>query len=154
MSCCDIEKSHFYSIPTFLLAAYVSNLFIDFVCAEYFAFSGCGYLIQQLFSVLQKCLLTFECFKIGQNRPCIEIYKLWTCDIRLLYLYTLFINASILNLPSMDKSQKMTLNQLVQLPAILGQHNAHKTGVINDPLGQAHSLANSEHCFHLKFVLF
>ena len=27
-----------------------------------------------------------------------------------------------------------------------------KTGVINDPLGQTHSLASSEHCFH--FVLF
>ena len=26
--------------------------------------------------------------------------------------------------------------------------------VINDPLGQAHSLAISEHCFHLNFVLF
>ena len=24
----------------------------------------------------------------------------------------------------------------------------------NDPLGQTHSLASSEHCFHLKFVLF
>ena len=30
----------------------------------------------------------------------------------------------------------------------------HKTGVINDPLGQTHSLASSEHCFRLKFVLF
>ena len=29
----------------------------------------------------------------------------------------------------------------------------YKTAVINDPLGQTHSLANSEHCFHLKFVL-
>ena len=28
-----------------------------------------------------------------------------------------------------------------------------KTGVINDPLGQTHSLASSEHCFRLKFVL-
>ena len=26
--------------------------------------------------------------------------------------------------------------------------------VINDPLGQTHSLACSEHCFRLKFVLF
>ena len=30
----------------------------------------------------------------------------------------------------------------------------YKTGVINDPLGHTHSLASSEHCFHLKFVLF
>ena len=29
-----------------------------------------------------------------------------------------------------------------------------KTGVINDPLGQTHSLGSSEHCFRLKFVLF
>ena len=28
-----------------------------------------------------------------------------------------------------------------------------KTGVINDPLGQTHSFASSEHCFRLKFVL-
>ena len=28
----------------------------------------------------------------------------------------------------------------------------YKTGVINDPLGQTHNLACSEHCFHLKFV--
>ena len=28
----------------------------------------------------------------------------------------------------------------------------NKTGVINDPLGQTHNHANSEHCFH--FVLF
>ena len=30
----------------------------------------------------------------------------------------------------------------------------YKTGVINDPLCQTHSLASSEHCFCLKFVLF
>ena len=30
----------------------------------------------------------------------------------------------------------------------------NKSGVINDPLGKTHSLASSEHCFHLKFVLF
>ena len=30
----------------------------------------------------------------------------------------------------------------------------NKTGVINDSLGQIHSLASSEHCFHVKFVLF
>ena len=30
----------------------------------------------------------------------------------------------------------------------------YKTGVINDPLGQTHILASSEHCFRLKFVLF
>ena len=30
----------------------------------------------------------------------------------------------------------------------------NKTGVINDPLGQTHSLDSSEHCSHLKFVLF
>ena len=29
-----------------------------------------------------------------------------------------------------------------------------KTRVINDPLGQIHSLASSKHCFRLKFVLF
>ena len=29
-----------------------------------------------------------------------------------------------------------------------------KTCVINDPLGQTHSLASSEHCFRLKVVLF
>ena len=29
-----------------------------------------------------------------------------------------------------------------------------KTDVINDPLGQTHSLASSEYCFRLKFVLF
>ena len=32
--------------------------------------------------------------------------------------------------------------------------NCYKTGVINDPLGQTHSLASSEHCYRLKFVLF
>ena len=31
------------------------------------------------------------------------------------------------------------------------KNKSHKTGVINDPLGQTHSLASSEHCFHLKF---
>ena len=31
--------------------------------------------------------------------------------------------------------------------------NLHMTGVINDPLGHTHSLASSEHCFRLKFVL-
>ena len=30
----------------------------------------------------------------------------------------------------------------------------NKTGVVNDPLSQTHSFAGSEHCFHLKFVLF
>ena len=30
----------------------------------------------------------------------------------------------------------------------------HKKGAINDPLGQTHSLARSEHCDRLKFVLF
>ena len=30
----------------------------------------------------------------------------------------------------------------------------NKTSVINDPLGQSHSLASSEHCFRVKFVLF
>ena len=30
-------------------------------------------------------------------------------------------------------------------------HNFHKTGVINDPLGQTHILASSEYCFCLKF---
>ena len=29
-----------------------------------------------------------------------------------------------------------------------------KTCVINDPLGQTHSLASSEHCFRWKFALF
>ena len=32
------------------------------------------------------------------------------------------------------------------------QHD--KTGVINDSLGQSHSLASSENCFRMKFVLF
>ena len=32
------------------------------------------------------------------------------------------------------------------------QNNFYKTGVINDPLGQIHSLASSEHCF--RFILF
>ena len=30
----------------------------------------------------------------------------------------------------------------------------NKTGVINDPFGQTHSLASSEHCFRFKFLLF
>ena len=30
----------------------------------------------------------------------------------------------------------------------------YKTGVINDPLSQTHSLTHSEHCFRLKLVLF
>ena len=30
--------------------------------------------------------------------------------------------------------------------------NMHKTGVINDPLGETHSLASSKHCFRLKKV--
>ena len=34
------------------------------------------------------------------------------------------------------------------------KHNMNKTGVINDPLGQTHSLASSVRCFRLKFVLF
>ena len=32
------------------------------------------------------------------------------------------------------------------------KNTGNKTGVINDPLGQTHSLASSEHCFRLKFV--
>ena len=32
--------------------------------------------------------------------------------------------------------------------------NENKTDVINDPLGQTHILASSEHWFRLKFVLF
>ena len=34
------------------------------------------------------------------------------------------------------------------------QKSFNKTGVINDPLGQTHSLASSEHCFRLKCVCF
>ena len=30
----------------------------------------------------------------------------------------------------------------------------HTTGVINDPLGQTHNPASSDHYFRLKFVLF
>ena len=30
----------------------------------------------------------------------------------------------------------------------------YKTCIINDPLGQTHSLASSEHCFRFKFLLF
>ena len=33
-------------------------------------------------------------------------------------------------------------------------NKAYKTGVINDPFGQTHSLASSEHCFRFNFVLF
>ena len=29
----------------------------------------------------------------------------------------------------------------------------HKTGVINDPLSQTHSLASSDHCFLLLFCI-
>ena len=36
----------------------------------------------------------------------------------------------------------------------LSKNNIDKTGVINDPLGQTHSLAISEHCFRLTFDLF
>ena len=32
--------------------------------------------------------------------------------------------------------------------------NCHKTCVINDPRGQTHNATSSDHCFHLKFVLF
>ena len=35
----------------------------------------------------------------------------------------------------------------------ISQNKTYKTGVINDPLGQTHSLTSSEHCFRLKFVL-
>ena len=36
-----------------------------------------------------------------------------------------------------------------------GNFIIYKTGVINDdPLGQTHSLTNSEHCSRFKFVLF
>ena len=35
-----------------------------------------------------------------------------------------------------------------------GEVKEDKTGVTNDPLAQAHSLASSKQCFHLKFVLF
>ena len=34
------------------------------------------------------------------------------------------------------------------------QKNQNRTGVINDPLSQTHSLASSKHCFRLKIVLF
>ena len=30
----------------------------------------------------------------------------------------------------------------------------YMTSVTNDPLGQTHRLASSEHCFRMKFVLF
>ena len=33
------------------------------------------------------------------------------------------------------------------------EKNNNITGVINDPLGQAHRLANNERCFRLQFVL-
>ena len=32
--------------------------------------------------------------------------------------------------------------------------NKRQIRVINDPLDHTHSLASSEHCLHLKFVLF
>ena len=43
---------------------------------------------------------------------------------------------------------------LLKLFCALSKIHAYKTGVINDPLGQIHSLASRESCFRLKFVLF
>ena len=43
----------------------------------------------------------------------------------------------------------MALFHLLLLAIV--EYKTNKTGVINDPLGQTHSLAISEHCFH--FVL-
>ena len=34
----------------------------------------------------------------------------------------------------------------------ISQNKRNKTGGINDPLGQTHSLISSEHCIRLKFV--
>ena len=36
----------------------------------------------------------------------------------------------------------------------LAKLQLYKTGVINDPHGQAHSLSSREHCIRFKFVLF
>ena len=37
-------------------------------------------------------------------------------------------------------------------PFKISQNKTNKTGVNNDPLGQTHSHANSEHCFSVVFV--
>ena len=47
---------------------------------------------------------------------------------------------------------KAQLFKFLQGQAWLKRNSNYKTGVINDPLGQTHSLASSEHRFH--FVLF
>ena len=50
-------------------------------------------------------------------------------------------------------------NSMIHLPMpglieIVINTKIYKKGVINDPFGQTHSLASSEYCFRLKFVLF
>ena len=47
---------------------------------------------------------------------------------------------------------ELEANYLSKLLANRVKNNNYKTGVINDPLSQTHSLASSEHCFH--FVMF
>ena len=43
---------------------------------------------------------------------------------------------------------------LLQVKLTFYENIKYKTGVINDPLGQTHSPASSEHCFRFKLVLF
>ena len=72
----------------------------------------------------------------GQNWKFFVLQK-WLFDLK--YVQK---TSNTLNLP-----EDMNNKAVAWIELIIG-----KTGVINDPLGQTHSLASNEHCFH--FVLF
>ena len=71
-------------------------------------------------------------------------------DVRHFNFFTLILSACQtwvpVNLQQWDARHWQTIRAY--------KKSSYKTDVINDPLGQTHSLASSEHCFRLKFVLF
>ena len=52
------------------------------------------------------------------------------------------------------KKSKILVKKLLIFSQLQCKTKVNKTGVINDPFGQTHSHASSEHCFRFKVVLF
>ena len=61
---------------------------------------------------------------------------------------------TLIALLTSDRGQYFVRRKLCNNRRIMYIYSSNKTEVSNDPLGQTHSLASSEHCFRLKFVLF
>ena len=97
-------------------------------------------------------------------------HVLYKISLKIIYLHILLINSSIfcstflLFLSFSGFKHVQNLASTNQCPKVISREHSiylktrktcqDKTGVINDPLGQTHNLASSEHYFRLKFVLF